>query len=49
MDIEDGVVHDNIEAHILARKTAEQERKTRWVRCALALLVVGGRDGGREL
>ena len=37
--IEDGVEHDNIEAHILARTTAEQERKTRWVRCALALLV----------
>ena len=41
MEIEDGVEHDNIEAHILARKTAEQERKTRWVRCALALLVGG--------
>ena len=39
MEIEDGVAHDNIEAHILARTTAEQERKTRWVRCALALLV----------
>ena len=39
MDIEHGVEHDNIEAHILARTTAEQERKTRWVRCALALLV----------
>ena len=39
MEIEDGVEHDNIEAHILARTTAEQERKTRWVRCALALLV----------
>ena len=39
MDIEDGVAHDNIEAHILARTTAEQERKTRWVRCTLALLV----------
>ena len=25
--------------YILARTTAEQERKTRWVRCALALLV----------
>ena len=40
MDIEDGVVHDNIDAHILARTTAEQERKTRWVRCALALVGV---------
>ena len=39
MEIEDGVEHDNINAHILARTTAEQERKTRWVRCALALLV----------
>lgn len=39
MEIEEGVAHDNIEAHILARTTAEQERKTRWVRCALALLV----------
>ena len=29
MEIEDGVEHDNINAHILARTTAEQERKTR--------------------
>ena len=38
MELEDG--NGNINAHILARTTAEQERKTRWVRCGIALVGV---------
>ena len=38
MELEDG--NGNINEHILARTTAEQERKTRWVRCGIALVGV---------
>ena len=38
METEDG--NDSINTHILTRTTAEQEKTTRWVRCALALVGV---------
>ena len=38
MELEDG--NGNINEHILARTTAEQERKTRVVRCGIALVGV---------